>query len=736
MLERFARSYILQCAILAIAYYSATKLSFTLIMATEQFSFIFLASSLAVAVILLAGYRLWPGILVGALLLGVTVNNSGTISVYGLSVILVLSIIAFIIAGRLQTAQRLIKEKTAEIQSRDAVFHTVMDNAVIGMASVSTEGQFLKVNKSLCSMLGYNEQELIGNNFEAISHPDDLHKNMQYIHQSMKGDITSFTMEKRLIGKNSQTVSVMLNVTLAPGGKENADHYIMQFLDIGARVEMDRLKSEFISTVSHELRTPLTSIRGALGLIAGGVLGKIPDKAAEFVRIAHKNSERLILIINDILDIEKVEAGKMAIVSRPVNVKQILLQSIEINQTYSEKYKVQFILKKAPEDTQVIADPDRLIQILTKLLSNGAKFSHPNSEVWIGAEDKGDKVVFSVRDFGDGIPDEFRPRMFEKFSRADNSDARKTDGTGLGLRITAKLIEAMKGKIDFETEIGKGTCFYFTLPKLIPESAPIAVAPTGSNLPHAILICEDDKTMSGLIKAYLERAGFTTDTAYNIAEARRKLQDKTFSAMTMDIMLPDGSGVDFVEELRKHPETHDLPVVIVSGRASESKKTMQGNRIGVVDWLDKPSEAAKLNGGLIHSLKRAVSGDIERLPHILHIEDDSDLSHILSSAMMEHAIVVNAPTLGSAKKWLEHTYFDLVVMDIELPDGSGLNFLKKLKDIAEHPVPVIILSASEVDAETQKQVSTSLVKSRVSENYIIDRIMAMVAHSHRKGALQ
>ncbi len=711
MNERLLRSYLSLCAFMAVLCLLFPKFGFALTVNSDHTARTIMADS---------------GI------------HPDLILIAGLCFILSISALLAFAVRRITVLRRMLAEKTGESAARNATLRSVMDNSSTGMAFISPLGEWLKVNKSFCELLGYKESELLCEELSAVSHPDDMQRNLELNREILSGNIKSYRMEKRFLHKKSGTIWTIFNVTSATNASGNPEYFIAQIQDISARREMDRLKNEFISTVSHELRTPLTSIRGALGLIAGGVLGKIPEKAADFIRIAHKNSERLILIINDILDIEKVEAGKMAMHPKPVDVDQILQQALEANQMYGDKYKIKYLLKQAPQDTQVLADPDRLMQVLANLLSNAAKFSPPNSEVWVGAEIKGDQVVFSIRDFGNGIPEEFRPRMFEKFGRADNSDARKTEGTGLGLRITAKLIETMKGKIDFETETGKGTCFYFTLPKAHTNII-VSIEPVENTSSYPILICEDDKTMSGLIKAYLERAGFRTEAAYTLSEAREKLQSKTFAAVTMDIMLPDGSGVEFIEELRTRPETHDLPVVIVSGKASESKQTMQGNRIGVVDWLDKPSETARLDSRLIHSLKRAVSGDIERLPHVLHIEDDNDLSHILNRAMMDHAIVVNAPTLRSAEKWLEHTYFDLIILDVELPDGSGLDFLASLKEMTDNQVPVIILSASEVDVEIQKQVSASLVKSRVSETYIIDRILAVIDHSsaHRKkkGAL-
>src|SRR5581483_11097970 len=180
---------------------------------------------------------------------------------------------------------------------------------------------------------------------------------------------------------------------------------------IAHRGEMDRLKREFISTVSHELRTPLTSIRGSLGLVDAGVLGALPEKARAMVKIAHHNSERLVRLINDILDVEKIESGKLEVQMADVAVAALLREALEHNAPYGEKYQVRFVLESAPEDAQVRADGDRLIQVLANLLSNAAKFSPPGATVRVRASHSGAMIRVEVQDSGMGIPEAFRGRI-------------------------------------------------------------------------------------------------------------------------------------------------------------------------------------------------------------------------------------------------------------------------------------------------------------------------------------
>ncbi len=239
------------------------------------------------------------------------------------------------------------------------------------------------------------------------------------------------------------------------------------FQDISERKRLERIKTEFISTVSHELRTPLTSISGALGLILGGVIGEVPEKIQKMLNIAHKNSLRLTFLINDLLDMEKLAAGKMQFEWQVQALAPLLEQSVEANVSYGSERKVSLALINAAPTASVNVDGQRLMQVLSNLLSNAIKYSPENGEVMVSAELNHGKVRVSVADHGPGIPIEFRERIFQKFAQADSSDTRQKGGSGLGLAISRELIERMGGQIGFESDAGRGANFYFDLPVLV-----------------------------------------------------------------------------------------------------------------------------------------------------------------------------------------------------------------------------------------------------------------------------
>jgi two-component system sensor histidine kinase VicK len=235
--------------------------------------------------------------------------------------------------------------------------------------------------------------------------------------------------------------------------------------DITARRKMEKLKNEFISTVSHELRTPLTAIRGALGLVVGGATGELPDKCMSMIRIAHQNSEGLTRLINDLLDIQRLEIGKMTYVFEVFAVQDLLATAVQSNVTVATNLGVKLALIGAPSKEKILVDAGRFQQVMANLISNACKYAPKESSVTIQTQHEIPGIVrIEVSDEGVGIPEDFQERIFQKFSQADSSDTRAKGGTGLGLSITQALVKQMHGEIGYFTTPGYGTTFYVDFP--------------------------------------------------------------------------------------------------------------------------------------------------------------------------------------------------------------------------------------------------------------------------------
>jgi signal transduction histidine kinase len=235
---------------------------------------------------------------------------------------------------------------------------------------------------------------------------------------------------------------------------------------------LEQQKDEFISVVSHELRTPLTSIHGALNLLVEGKAGELPPDARRFLEIAYRNSGRVVRLVNEILDVQTIESGGIALELRPVEVRQLLAEAVEANHAYAARFDVGIALDDPSSPLFVLADPDRLLQVLANLLCNAARFSPPGETVGVRAERLPGLVRVCVSDRGPGIPDAFRARIFEKFAQGDPSTPPWREGTGLGLSISKAIVERLGGRIGFESELGRGTTFHFELPEWSGQPTP------------------------------------------------------------------------------------------------------------------------------------------------------------------------------------------------------------------------------------------------------------------------
>lgn len=481
--------------------------------------------------------------------------------------------------------------------------------------------------------------------------------------------------------------------------------------DITDRKEIDKMKNEFVSMVSHELRTPLTSIRGSLGLVTSGKIETLSEKTKSLLDIANNNCLRLINLINDILDIEKIEAGKMDFEIKTFELMPLIEQSIQANTQYAQKFGVELKLTDSLEKVFVQVDSNRLIQVLTNLLSNAIKFSNPNSFVNISITNLDNKIRISVTNYGSEIPKEFKNRIFQKFAQADSSDARQKGGTGLGLSISKAIIEKMGGHINFVSENNE-TSFYFDLPEFIEEKP--VIEERGDNLKPNILICEDDKDIALLISLLLKQEGYSTDIAYNAKQTKQLLDQRDYDALLLDLILPDQDGLSLIKDLRENMKTENLPIIVVSVKAQEGAKELDGH-FAILDWIDKPIQKDRL----LNALNLALSTNTIDKPRILHVEDDEDIRRITHSILKDDAYVSQVSTLEDAKIVLASNKFDLLLLDLELPDGNGTELLPLLGNNENNKIITVIFSAHNVNDDIAKQVDAVLLKSTASNEDLL-----------------
>ena len=464
--------------------------------------------------------------------------------------------------------QALMREVRSQATRQQAVFDSTLD-AII---TLNVSGSIESVNRAAQTLFGYESHELSRRDFSCLVD----------ITQEMEGSFLSRLKASSGVGQGvlKQTTALRkdgtrfhVEVALSEMRLPDGLHLVAAVRDISERKRIERMKDEFVSTVSHELRTPLTSIAGSLGLLKGGAAGPLPDTAGRLISIAANNSERLVRLINDILDMEKIAAGSMPFDMEPVGLRSMLGRSVEGLTGFADQFGVKLVLEPG-EEIEVNGDADRLVQVATNLLSNAAKFSPAGAVVEVRLSTHRDSARVSVRDHGPGIPEAFRDRIFSKFAQADSSDNRQKGGTGLGLAIAREIVEKHGGRLHFETEIGRGTVFHFDLP--LADGQTSLAAPLEAQLvahdfdrsgPRPLILhVEDDPDVGEVVSAALGE-GAEVLTVTTLAAARRLLKARQPDVIILDLGLPDGSGELLLPELSRG----GIPVVLYSAQDVESR---------------------------------------------------------------------------------------------------------------------------------------------------------------------
>ncbi|NOQ36330.1 MAG: response regulator [Methylococcaceae bacterium] len=610
--------------------------------------------------------------------------------------------------------------------NNEALLNAILDNISDAIVTIDEHGIIHAVNKTVEAMFGYSESELINHNINIIMPSPYTELHDSYLARYLK------TKQKRIIGKSRELEAQRKNgevfkieLFVHELGLNKEDRFLGIIRDISERKQMEQMKAEFISTVSHELRTPLTSIKGSLGMVNSGVLGELPEKAKRMVTLAHNNTERLILLVNDLLDVEKIQAGKIDLQVVKVNLTELVRDSIEANQSYANNLQVSVILLGSPEDYFVEADNNRLMQVMANLISNAAKYSPKNGQVEITIQADKNFIKVSVIDYGLGIPKEYHAKMFQKFSQVDSSDTRKKGGTGLGLNITKAIVEHHGGQINFESEYQQGSTFFFVLPSWQEPAKPKITSPeplsAAKKVAGKILVLEDEPDIAKLIALMLEQESFLVTTCSSAEQAKEILLNESFDVMTVDLRLPGQDGLSLIKELRHQEHTQDLPIIIVSAEANNVKNNNITSGLRVIDWIEKPIDQQHL----IESISESIKKEGDYASKILYVEDDKDLTQIMTLLLEDKVTVVSANTLQQAKKLLQDETFDLVILDVGLPDGTGLDILPFLNTHLS-TTPIIIFSGESITEDVVNRVDAALIKSKVSNNELVGTIKSLI----------
>lgn len=505
--------------------------------------------------------------------------------------------------------------------------------------------------------------------------------------------------------------------------------------DITAEKKVDQMKNEFVSTVSHELRTPLTSIKGYIDLILEGEAGEINEIQREFLNTVKQNNDRLVALINDLLDISRIESGRVHLRIKPVNFYEIVDETVNTFKTLIDKKSLNLSVSFHDEPPIVNVDRDRICQVMANLLSNAIKYTPANGKIGIDVVNVDGEVFISIKDTGIGISLDDQQYLFTKFYRVDSSLTREIGGSGLGLSICKTIIELHGGRIWVDSEAGKGSVFTIAFPvaaqkeEVIPE---VSLAEVSSVIKghkgKRILVVDDEPDIAKLIQIYLEKEGYFVIKAFNGEEAIALARKEKPDLVTLDIMMEKMDGFEVLRQLKNDPSTLNIPVVILSIVSDERK----GFRMGATDYLSKPINPRRLVKVINDILgKKLYEKDKKR--KILIADDDADIIKLLSRVLKGKGFEIFEANNGlEAIKLAEEKRPHLILLDLRMPEMDGYQVIEKLKksNTTNH-IPIVVMTAYEFDRGKTRILN--MATEHLSKSFSVETLTTKLEEILREG---
>ncbi len=516
-----------------------------------------------------------------------------------------------------------------EISQLDSVFHemagelnaaaakqkAIIESMLVGVIITDEKGHIESANQAVEATFGYRREELVG---EPLLHlfpvlpGQDPESFIAGLRMKAEGHIYE------LKARRHDGALFPLELSMTEIETERGPRLLANVRDISERREVDRMKKEFVSIVSHELRTPLTSIRGSLTMLTSGAVGQMPDEALEMLAIAERNAVRLIGLINDILDLERLESGKLDMHFAPVPLKNIIASATEAVAALAATQNVRISQKDSA--AIVIADQERLIQVVVNFLSNAIKFSPEGSTVEIEISETPGWTEVGVTDAGRGIPKASRDAIFERFHQVQAGDAREKGGSGLGLAICKTIVEKHSGTIGVSSNEGEGSTFWFRIPTAY--SAVDWLDKLNLDRSANVLLVDDDLELLAVMQTELSNDGINVTVASSVAEAIKQANLHTPQLMVLDIGLGDGEGFEIVDSFKNTPQLKDISMLVYTGRNLTSEQCAQLH-LGPTYFLTKAKATDKefrsLVLGLLHHALKGPSNEVTSL-----LKDESD----------------------------------------------------------------------------------------------------------------
>jgi PAS domain S-box-containing protein len=575
------------------------------------------------------------------------------------------------------------------------------------------DGYFKRLNPAWQKTLGYSTAELMARPYSEFVHPEDREATIQRAESfKTKGNIVAFT--NRYLCKDGSYKWLMWNATpfaeqqlIYAVARDITEFKQMQEGLILAKEEAERsnkFKDQFLSTMSHELRTPLNAVMGFSDMLSEERYGLLNDRQRRYVTHINTGGRHLLRLINDILDLSKIEAGRLQLAIESVPIKPSFAEVFDCLRPLADK-KCQTLVMQSSLDLSVRADATRFRQVLMNLVGNAIKFTPEGGKIELAAQQLGEVVRVEVRDSGPGIPAGEQQRIFEAFHRLQQSD-KTSEGTGLGLAITRRLVELHGGRLGLESKPGSGSCFYFTLPITASLQREEVHKPEPGLNPSAsprILVIEDESAAAQLLHSQLVSSGYEVLLCDNRARAVEMAVELRPDAITLDIMMKPVNGWELLSDLKSDVRTAKIPVIVVS--AVDQPAT--GALLGADEYIVKPVEKATLLAAVERCLN--LRGQMGRGRPILVVDDDAPTREFIAEMLSKHGYVVSTAADGfEARAQVAASLPELVILDLIMPNLSGFQLLGEWRGHSRTAdLPVFVLTSKDLTLAEKEYLRTN-----------------------------
>ena len=637
------------------------------------------------------------------------------------------------------------KETERALASQEALYRTLIEAAPQVIWVADADGQVALLNKAWHEFTGRTDEESLGTRWAEALHPEDLPDvrakwERAYTHgeiysgecrfQAKDGSYQTFIFIGAPVRDDSDKIINWVGINTNIVDRVEAEIALQEAKD--AAEYANRAKSEFLATMSHELRTPLNAIIGFSEILRDEILGTINDEQKELLLDIHTSGNHLLAMINDILDLSKIEAGKMELQLEHFSVEEAVTEVNTIVNALANQKQIQLILQ-LDQDVSIEADKIKFKQILYNLLSNAIKFTDEGGNVTTKFEVSGSMLLGNVTDTGVGISPQDREKLFQPFTQIDASSTRAHGGTGLGLSLTNRLIQLHGGKIWVDSEVNEGSTFSFRFPLHQQEQKVEGTASDAANFEtdtsfnnsRTILIAEDNEQASQLLGIYLTEAGYRVEYATDGEEAIAKAAEIQPFAITLDILLPKKDGWQVLREMKTEPNLQSIPVIIIS--VTEERQLAFG--LGAVDHLVKPIDKEIL----LASLQSLKLPSRDGSPRILVVDDDPQTVRLLSTVLTNDGYEVLKVYGGSeAIETAISQSPDLIILDMMMPQVDGFQVMRHLTgDPRTCDIPIIICTALDLTDEDRDRLNGQIQTIIQKTGNVKEELLATIKRIER-----